>query len=325
MPKKDAFVLKTLTGKVKKKLVTYAAMLMYFSPGTARKILDKYNVHNRSMPGVSAKRCKGDMESDRWGACPAPIQFSEIGVVEPGVRTLLDGQTRLQAVAESGKGQWFPVVFDVPVEAQKYADRGHKRQFRETLVLFRDMSKKMAGIMEKATRRMLYGCGSRPSASQAELEEFLDQHEDALNFVIGAFPKYQHNITTAPVLGAFARAWYYVDDKALLMRYAEILKTGEGITPKERAAKKIREWLLSGEYKGGGQQAKHEFLMVEVSLHHFVRGRSGRGKLFPLPAADVFPLPEVDPAEGIKNGATNKTVEWFKQNFKDVKAGERNG
>lgn len=318
MPKKDTFVLETLTGRVKRKLVTYFAMLMYFSPATARKILDGYNVHNRSMPGVSTKRCKGDMENARWGACPAPIQFSEIGAIVPEVRTLLDGQTRLRAIAESGKGQWFPVVFDVPVEAQKFADRGHTRQFRETLVLFRGMSKKMAAIMEKATRRMLYGCVHRPSASQAELEEFLGRHEDALQFVIEAFPKYQRNITTAPVLGALARAWYYVDDKALLVRYAEILKTGEGITPKERAAKKIREWLLSGEYKGGGQQSNNAFMMVEMSLSYFVHGRSGRSRLFPRPAGDVFPLPEVDPAEGIRNGATNKTVEWFKQNFKSV-------
>lgn len=315
---KKNVVLETLTGETRERHVTYDEMLMYFSPAMARKILDEYNTRNRPMPSVSAVRYEGDMENTRWGPCASPIQFSRIGAIEPGVRTLLDGQTRLRAIAESGKGQSFPVIFDVPLESQKYTDRVHPRQFRETLTLFKDMPKSMAAILEKATRRMLYGCTGRPSASHAELEEFLERHEDALCFVLQVFPKYQQNVTTAPVLGALAHAWYYIDDKEILQRYVEILKTGERIVPRERAAKKIREWMMSGEYKGGGQQSNRAFLLVEISISYFAQGKSGRGKLFPLPATDVFPLPEVNPAEGIKNGMTNKTVTWYREHFKRV-------
>lgn len=288
---KRAEKVKTITGTGSGSITTYDSMLEFFSPAVAKEILDKYNTHNRTLPRVAAKRYAGDMKNDRWGKCADPIKFSSIGAIVPGERTLLGGQTRLVGVIESRKGQSFPVVYDVPVECQKVDDRGQQRQFRETITLFDGVSKKMASILEKATRRMLYGSDSRPSASHAELEAFRNEHREALDFVVNVFPKYQKNITTAPVLGAVGRAWYYVDDKDLLVRFAEILKTGERIVPKERAAKKIREWLMSREYKGGGQQSINAFLIVQVAIEYFIRGTSGRRKLFPVPKDDPFPLP----------------------------------
>jgi hypothetical protein len=88
-------------------------MIIYPTNTTPRKItvtpemaaawLKKRNTHNRTIRVLAVERYISDMKSGRWRLIGNPISFDESG-------TLLDGQHRLAAVAQSGIACEFFVV-----------------------------------------------------------------------------------------------------------------------------------------------------------------------------------------------------------------------
>lgn len=298
---------KTLTGKGKG--IEYKDLLETFTPERAIKLLEgaeSINTHNRPVSTAAVNKYASDMKGGHWGECPQPIVISEEGI-------LLDGQTRLWAIVESGTTQKFPVVYGASMESQKFIDRGRSRKFSETLGLF-GLTACNPKHVAVTTMRMFKGNVSiHQNLSHAELEPFFLRHKEAIEFAAGLFPKPVYRVSTGPVMGAIARGWYYIDDKNGIKRFADILDSGVSNGSEEVAAIRLRDWLRSPDYKGGETAANLTYLKTQAALRAFIR----KSPLSKMQAAqdDLFPLPEVDPGTGIRNGLTNHKAAWFRKHF----------
>lgn len=91
----------------------------HITPEMARAMLET-NKGNRSLRRQVVTKYARDMTAGRWHYTGDPIRFADDG-------TLIDGQHRLAAVAQSGKSQPMLVIRGLPRESQSVLDTGVKR------------------------------------------------------------------------------------------------------------------------------------------------------------------------------------------------------
>lgn len=99
---------------------------VFITPAAAEDILNNLNEANRSL-GIGAKnKYRNDMSADLWAPLASTLAFDVEGL-------LRDGQHRLKAVVESGKGQWFKVQTHMPEDVIRSVDLGRKRNVGDLL------------------------------------------------------------------------------------------------------------------------------------------------------------------------------------------------
>jgi hypothetical protein len=94
------------------------------TPQIARFYLENFNVDNRKMTRASVIGIRRLIDNGEFETTPQGIVFGESG-------RLLDGQTRLQAISESGITQVMQVHRGVKDELFKKLDQGRKRSFAD--------------------------------------------------------------------------------------------------------------------------------------------------------------------------------------------------
>lgn len=99
----------------------------FITPEQATAWLDNLNVFNRPKKRRLIDKIARDIEADRFKLNGEPIIFAN----ENG--QLLDGQNRLAAIAQSGKGVWSAVVRGVPKNCFDTIDGGAPRTFADLL------------------------------------------------------------------------------------------------------------------------------------------------------------------------------------------------
>lgn len=97
------------------------------TPEIAREWLLR-NTHNRNVRQRVVLAYAADMEAGNWQWNGESVKFAEDG-------TLLDGQHRLAAIAESGVTLSMLVVRGLPNQTQETVDGGAKRKFSDVLKL----------------------------------------------------------------------------------------------------------------------------------------------------------------------------------------------
>src|SRR4051812_21570608 len=161
-----------------KKLV---AIMEHVTPSKAQTWLNK-NENNRNMREGVAEKYAADMREDRWTECSAPIIFYENG-------DLADGQHRLWAVVESGKGQDFLVMRDFPKDAAINIDTGAGRTLIDNAKISGmddDLSHKLISV----TRAVEQGTGtSKGAVSYAQRLKWVDLHREAAKWAIANGPQ----------------------------------------------------------------------------------------------------------------------------------------
>jgi hypothetical protein len=97
------------------------------TPQMAEEMLAR-NTHNRNLRHRVVSSYAADMAAGAWAEDGQSIKFAKDG-------TLLDGQHRLAAVAESGATVRMLVVRNLPLDAQENMDTQAKRSFSDVLKL----------------------------------------------------------------------------------------------------------------------------------------------------------------------------------------------
>lgn len=97
----------------------------FITPEDAAAYLE-FNTHNRAPKARKIAAFSRDMKEGNWLWNGETIKFDR-------EQNLIDGQNRLTAVVDSGKGQWFLVVYNVDRPAQATIDTGTARTFGDTL------------------------------------------------------------------------------------------------------------------------------------------------------------------------------------------------
>lgn len=257
------------------------------TPKQAEKYLG-FNTSNRPLRKRLVSQYAKDMAAGNWKLTHQGLAFNCDG-------TLLDGQHRLAAIAQSGVTIQMLVARGVDSKSQLVMDDHAKRSAGDALSLARNERITQADVaIIRGAAELSKGnlSASRERLTKQELDAVYDKFLSPIAFVREKMPNNERGVTSAPVKAAIALAWFYVKDLARLGTFCDVL-TGR-ILPEndgDRAAVVLREWLLRNGIQHNESRLegfkKTQRAIVAFSEHKDI------GKLYGT--ATYFPWPLVEP------------------------------
>ncbi len=152
----------------------------------------KRNTHNRPIRKQYVRELKRDLDEGRWDdRTHQGIAFAPDG-------TLLDGQHRLTAIAESTHSVWMWVSYDVPPETFKVIDQ-HLRRTGGQILAMSGVTKDAPRLVAMA-RAILAVVHNHAKASNTEAADYVVAHQTELELFLPVSRQY------TPAVGA-AFAW----------------------------------------------------------------------------------------------------------------------
>lgn len=274
----------------------------FITPQMAEKLLER-NTRNRKLTESLVHQYARAMTEGGWREAGDAVRIDKNG-------DLLDGQHRLWACIFSDVGFWANVVTGLEPESQEVMDSGRSRTAGDVGSM---RGYKYANTRASLAKTVLSLHGSN-LFTKPEIWEFHDSIQEAINFVINNFHyPIKKSITQTSVGAAIVRAWFYYDDKDRLLRFCEVLRSGMAVNEDEHTAVRLREFLKDGEGKGVRRNRRELYLKTQASIRAFMAKRNIR--TVQMPRGDLFPLPHVDPATGIKNGLTDNSVHHYRAKY----------
>jgi hypothetical protein len=205
----------------------------------AALLLPEFNRGNRRKRGNLVEYLLRQVENDEWQPDhPQPIVFSDAG-------RLIDGQHRLEAIAESGRTVVARVLCGVRDGLREYIDTGISRQLEDRVTFSPDLTenKRIAVLLNQW--RSLDGNRPRGKVTPAEAMNLFVAHRAALLFASGYMGRKQRGVTSAPVMVALAQFWERDAERA--EQFADALMSPDGDV---QPARRLREHVISLSGKG---------------------------------------------------------------------------
>lgn len=207
---------------------------------------------------------------------------------------VIDGQHRLDAIIESGCGQWLLVARNVPRESIVAMDLHWRRRACDQVQMMDDTINPDRND-EAIARAMKLGAYRGPDLDRrltntTQLHHFFLEHWAAIR--LGrTFSSHSKGTRSAVIRGCVANASYYYTDHGRLRRFLEVFATGLPDGPKEHAAIHFRSWVEDPKNAMAVRSGSSELYLVTVTaIQSFMKGQVGRA---PKPAeSDPWPLPE---------------------------------
>jgi hypothetical protein len=254
------------------------------TPATALEML-KGNTHNRRLRQTLVSQYAKDMASGRWLQTHQGIAINCDG-------TILDGQHRLAAIAESGVSQTMLVARGVPASAQVAMDDHARRNCADALTLDRGVEIS-AAVVAIAKGACELSSGMKKCLTRHETAATIDELKPALDFIKEYLEPRQRGVTSSAVWSAVAVSWFYVAELERLREFCLVL-TGREMpgSDSDRAAVILREWLLRTGALGGGKWRMEAFKKTQRAVVAFAE-RQDISKLYGT--AVHYPWPLVDP------------------------------
>jgi hypothetical protein len=204
------------------------------TPEIARQLLKK-NDHNRRVRDTHVDFLAAEMANSRWHLTSETIAIATDG-------TVVDGQHRLLAVAQSGATIQVWVARDVPIEAQEYIDIGTPRNAGDQLGLG---GLEYANQKVSAARTIISMCCyyQNPKASIGMIRLVLEEYERDIEFCIKKV-----------IDGKFrpgAKGWVYgtlafaLNADRSVAPFIEAFGSGIDLS-RGNPAKAARDWLTNG-------------------------------------------------------------------------------
>lgn len=253
------------------------------TPKQAEKYL-QFNTSNRNLRKSLVSQYARDMISGKWRLTHQGVAFNCDG-------TLLDGQHRLKAIVESGVTVQMLVARGVDSANQLVMDDHAKRSAGDALTLARGERVTATEVAIVRAAVELQEKAYATHKTKAELNELIDQFRGALDFT-GEFLTTKHRgVTAAPVWGAIALSWYYVQDIERLRAFCRMLCGIDMVTEEgDRASQMLREWLLRTGVKYAAQRTeafrKTQRAIVAFMKHQKIDKLYGTTVYYPWPLID---------------------------------------
>lgn len=168
------------------------------SPAQAKLWLsDDINQNNRNISGPLVASYANEMREGRW-VLGSPVMFNSEG-------KLIDGQHRLAAIVDFGKGAQFAVMRDVPDAAREVIDQGRARSVTDILRMMHGQGR--ASLVTGAIRvldKIVHGYGHKLSTGHAL--EMIDRYDDGIKWAVDNIPG-RTVFTSSPVVAAMIFAY----------------------------------------------------------------------------------------------------------------------
>lgn len=258
--------------------------MVHITPAMAADFL-KRNTRNRPLAPRDVARYRRDLERGNWITTHQGVAFALDG-------TLIDGQHRLTAIAESGIGAEMPVFEGLSLDAIAVIDDNRNRGVRDRVAI---IDREIPTISEIACIKALVrgAAATTPSReSQQEALAIYREHIGAARFACGLMVNGTGPQRRAGVTGCIARASYSVNHD-VLRDFASVLVSGIVRTghPEDASIILLRDHLATPGVaaSAGSTAATMLFRKTSRTLDAFRKGQVLK-KLYEV-SADLFPLP----------------------------------
>lgn len=246
------------------------------TPDQAESWLSK-SAKNRKMSARRVGLYAAAMKRGDWMLTNQGIAIDEFGM-------LIDGQHRLRAIVEADTPVQLLVIRATPNKSQLVIDQGFKRLPHDQVGLREGWEVTPMHIaVAKSMVTSIGGTGDterRGIISDIQLiDRFYVRHHKAVEFAVAQFAARQKikGVTIAPVLAPVARAYYSVDQNALV-RFCEVVATGMADRKGDGPAVVLRNWLIQGREKAlSSRSGKDRFAIykkTELALKASLDGES---------------------------------------------------
>ena len=240
------------------------------------------------------------MHSEKWVPTHQGLAFDAKNM-------LVDGQKRCLASVASKKPFCTLVTLDLPDECVLAIDNGEKRAVDSNLGQIWNGKRGIEKGLMKGVGPLIGNIFSNDGISMQNrqksarlpsscippmvYDDLFNHYSRSISMAQWIFRRHRHMGTnTAFVKSAVAKSLETKPRKSKRIQlFAEILATGEMRSPKDQAAIKLRNYLLSNYDRSGGKKT-FNYLLTARCLEAFIAGKR-LDKLQPA-AQDPFPLPK---------------------------------
>lgn len=222
------------------------------------------NTSNRPLYKSQVDTFARDMKAGRW------ITNTSDAVMIGSNRVLLNGQHRLAAVVQSGKGIDMLVEFGADPSSVPAIDRGKGRSSLDSYLMSSGKSKtRFWGATAHAAARG--ASGQKAMMTTQEAESFFDAHENEIDYATGVLEQSRKGIKRSAVAAVLARAFANVP-REKLDEFGEVLTTGIAPLKSHAIIQTLRDWLLSHPSQGSGIPPHVVYRKTARALMAFVNG-----------------------------------------------------
>lgn len=264
------------------------------TPDLAAEWLDTTR-RNRKLNSARVQRYAAMMKRGDWMVSNDAITFDEFG-------NLSNGQHRLAAIVQSGISPTLLVVRGAPNRSQLVMDMGYKRTPHDQIALRQgwDVLPIHTAIL-KSMLTSVGGIGERQRKEAITDIQLLDRlynfHHKTIELVVGALWHGRYvtkGVTIAPVMAPLARA-IYTQDKDKVLRFGEVVMTGQADRPGESPAVVLRNYLLAGRDRAlsarSGKDRYHIYKKTEIALNAYLKGESIERLGQRVLDVELYPMP----------------------------------
>jgi hypothetical protein len=253
------------------------------TPATARTWLKK-NTLNRNLRDETVAKYARDMKDGNWETTHQGIAFYDDG-------SLADGQHRLHAVVRADTPVKFVVTHGIPRHAGQVIDQNAPRLTHDAIRIGGGPEWIERNIV--ATVRFVLGRMGDDSTPRSvpEIVDYAERYADNLKKATLMAPAKKRNLTSAGIVASYFCALQAGEPEDKIKRFAVIMHSGEIEGPRENAAIRLREYLIS---EGGGAWMGNERVTtakkIQRAIQLFCQDKP-TAKLY-TPETLVYPIPE---------------------------------
>lgn len=267
-----------------------------WTPETAQQALDKFNTINRHCPPGAVARLAEDMTDDAFVICHQGIAFSDKG-------TLIDGQTRLKAIIESGKPQVILTVNNVPERGHRYdfaahklaptkkgvnirtqdiVDRMRSRSFADALTLEEQQTgakpnHKRNSEIASIIRGIIKEFSSKTNVPHTQMRQVYNLYKEDIDTILGIIGKYKNTlkyVKPSPIATAIVIAHKAKPEET--KAFAESFYSQIG-WKKGDPEKALNGKLASVCESKSKNKASHQFKLTIYAIHKFINKQTWSG------------------------------------------------
>ena len=264
-------------------LADLTTKVMMVTPQLAQQWLNDHNFGNRKLRTSRVDIYAQAMRRGEWMLTGEAIIFDEKG-------RLANGQNRLTAVVQANVSAPFLVVWGSPEEAFHQMDSGLSRSLSDVAPPWarQPSTTAFANVMLYGYMGLADG-GKRQEVTRAQKLAFIVNYREPIEFTRSIFARRKVNLTQAPIVGAFGRAYYHLDHD-LLRREAEVLVGGISHGVEDEPIILLRNWLYDVAADGRSASRLGAYAKAERALLASQK-RERVAKLY-MASNELFSLPE---------------------------------
>jgi hypothetical protein len=278
--------------------------LVHWSPEVSQIVLETRNTQNRRVSPAQIKMLSRCMENEEFFLTNQGIAIGEDG-------QLVDGQTRLAAIVNSGCGQMLLTAINVPRAAYTAIDQGRKKHIGDALKHFLGDSlevglrAKMRGVVNNFLDQINHVKSSELSLNH-RVNTYL-YYRESFDFVMNEL--YDKNLKTPKLantsfLAAFVRGHASGLDPQMLRELYDCLINNHGIVVDSKMVGRLRDYHLGlNTAPSKNKDRKTSMNEMEYVIAAYVSDPEGLKDRFLIPKkARNNPTFELDLPEEVING-----------------------